>query len=301
MEYSLSYRLGRPQAAFDLDAAAYITAVENEQADFFSEKQKRGYDKFVRGLKQNNLWDSIDVACILGNAGSLSAAMIPIKSIGPSPSAVNFDSGQYDPRGGLKGEKELVSPNGYIDSDFSYFDRVKDFHGFIYTTPVEVTSGTQAFFGNGPGGNVNKNVALLIPAIYPNGITARTGTGLNSLGPVDDFGQQGNGYYGIKGITITEGFSEDEHHGRIYSGFDTNDDGNIVVTIAAEDNVASDESPILQSSINVLATKDSSENPITFSGATIAFFSFGQYLTQSQLQTYNDLIEELCLTLDIGF
>ena len=103
MEYSLSYRLGAFKGGtFDPDAAAYIAAVEEEDAQALEPDVKKAYNNFIVGCKSDGIWDAIKASCILAGARTLDGALVPFK--GAAPTNFNFVSGDYNRKTGLIGD-----------------------------------------------------------------------------------------------------------------------------------------------------------------------------------------------------
>jgi hypothetical protein len=84
----------------DADAAAYITAVETADGQALEEKTKIAIDNFVLGCKADGIWNAIKASCILAGARTLAGALVPL--VGTAPTNVNFVSGNYARKTGLK-------------------------------------------------------------------------------------------------------------------------------------------------------------------------------------------------------
>jgi hypothetical protein len=99
------------QNYYDRDALAYIRKVEEADNQALEVGVKRALNDFVTGLKTDNLWNSIDAACIMMGARTLLGCLIPLK--GPSPTSYNFISSDYNRTTGLR----AVSRNEYLDTN----------------------------------------------------------------------------------------------------------------------------------------------------------------------------------------
>jgi hypothetical protein len=97
----------------DLDAAAYVLAVEAADGQALEPAVRLAYNTFVKGCKQDNIWDLISGSCILAGARTLNGALVPLK--GPSPANNNFVSGDYNRKTGLKGDGSTK----YLDSNIN--------------------------------------------------------------------------------------------------------------------------------------------------------------------------------------
>jgi hypothetical protein len=91
----------------DSNAATYIAAVE--AADEIASPgiggletaTKAAIHSFVKGCKNDGIWDAIKASCILAGARTLDGALVPL--VGGAPTNFNFVSGDYDRETGLVG------------------------------------------------------------------------------------------------------------------------------------------------------------------------------------------------------
>jgi hypothetical protein len=90
-----------PGTGLDVDAAAYIAAVEAADGATLEAGVKWNIDQFVRGCKADGIWTAIKACCILSGARTLAGALVPL--VGTAPTNVNFTSGDYNRSTGLKG------------------------------------------------------------------------------------------------------------------------------------------------------------------------------------------------------
>ena len=101
-------RLLRPIAArggagFDVDAAAYIAAVETADTQPLELAVKTAINDFIVGCKADGIWNAIKISGILMGARTLSGALTPLKGGSVSNVSNNFVSGDYDRKNGLTG------------------------------------------------------------------------------------------------------------------------------------------------------------------------------------------------------
>ena len=101
----------RRGAAFDPDALAYITAVETADGEALEEGVKAAINDFVVGCKADAIWDALKATCILAGARTLNGCLVPLK--GAAPTNLNFVSGDYNRKTGLKGDGSTK----YLDSN----------------------------------------------------------------------------------------------------------------------------------------------------------------------------------------
>lgn len=99
----------------DSDAAAYITAVETADGQSLEDGVREAIDDFVIGCKADGIWTAIKASCILAGARTLAGALTPL--VGPTPTNLNFVSGDYDRELGLQGGSYVDGK--YIDSNYA--------------------------------------------------------------------------------------------------------------------------------------------------------------------------------------
>lgn len=85
----------------DVDAAAYVAAVEAADGQALESQVKIAIDNFVLGCKADGIWNAIKASCILAGARTLSGALVPLK--GTAPTNFNFVAGDYNRKTGLLG------------------------------------------------------------------------------------------------------------------------------------------------------------------------------------------------------
>jgi hypothetical protein len=86
----------------DVDAAAYIAAVEAADGQSLEPAVKSAINAFVVGCKSSGIWDAIKASCILAGARTLNGALVPLK--GTAPTNFNFVAGDYNRKTGLVGD-----------------------------------------------------------------------------------------------------------------------------------------------------------------------------------------------------
>lgn len=103
----LESRLASLMAAYraaiaDVDALAYIAAVEAADGQALEAGVRTAINTFIVGCKSDGIWDAIKASCIMAGARTLSGALVPLK--GAVPTNYNFVSGDYDRKTGLVGD-----------------------------------------------------------------------------------------------------------------------------------------------------------------------------------------------------
>lgn len=92
-----AYRVGD----FDIDAAAYIAAVEAADGQALEAGVRTAINAFVVGCKADGIWNAIKASCIMAGARTLAGALTPL--VGTAPTNFNFVSGDYNRKTGLIG------------------------------------------------------------------------------------------------------------------------------------------------------------------------------------------------------
>jgi hypothetical protein len=87
----------------DPETVSYVTAVESADGQSLEPEIVIAINDFIKGCKNDDIWDAIKASCILAGARTLAGALVPLK--GPSPTNVSnlFVSGDYNRASGLKG------------------------------------------------------------------------------------------------------------------------------------------------------------------------------------------------------
>ena len=85
----------------DVDATAYLAAVEAADGQALEPAVRSSVDAFVFGCKQDCIWTAIKASCILAGARTLAGALVPLA--GTAPTNNNFVSGDYNRKTGLVG------------------------------------------------------------------------------------------------------------------------------------------------------------------------------------------------------
>lgn len=124
-------RLLRPIANnLDKDAATYLNAVAVEDGQQLEPAVKKAVNDFVKGCKQDGIWDAIKACGILAGARTLSGALVALK--GSNPTNVGpFVSGDYARATGLKGN----ASNKYLNLNRNTnLDGQDDCHLAVYAS-----------------------------------------------------------------------------------------------------------------------------------------------------------------------
>ena len=144
MNLSLSNMLSSSASGLDPDAKAYIAAVETADGQALEPAIRTAYDQFIRGCKDDGIWDAIKASCILAGARSLSGALVPL--VGAAPTNNNFVSGDYVRTTGLVGNGSTK----YLDTNRSTSSDPQDnFHLSAYVTAAHTGVAAGLYLGHG--------------------------------------------------------------------------------------------------------------------------------------------------------
>jgi hypothetical protein len=125
----------------DADALSYITAIEAADGQALESAVKTAINSFVKGCKNDGIWNAIKASCILAGARTLSGALVPLK--GTAPTNFNFVSGDYNRKTGLVGN----GTTKYLDSNRNNNADPQDSrHVSIYASTIS-TGSFPAYFG----------------------------------------------------------------------------------------------------------------------------------------------------------
>jgi hypothetical protein len=127
----------------DVDATAYLAAVEAADGQALEPAVRSAVDAFVFGCKQDCIWNAIKASCILAGARTLAGALVPLA--GTAPTNNNFVSGDYNRKTGLVGDGNTK----YLDSNYTYPSGLQNnCHTAINLTQQESLKAAE-FIGNG--------------------------------------------------------------------------------------------------------------------------------------------------------
>lgn len=257
---AMSPRLLRPRAssalvATDAAAKAYINAVRMaDGGQYMEDAVQRAIDAFITGCKADGIWSAIKASCLLMGARTLSGALTPLVGAAPTNNGP-FVSGDYNRKTGLVGNGSTK----YIDTKRNNnADPQNSKHFSVYVTTA-VTAGTGSF-------------------------PAYIGAGEGNTGAINIGRGQNNGT--LYGRNHNSGFS-----GNIGSGSSTgliasNRSGSASFVVRASGSEATftvaSQAPF---NGNVFVFADNPATATTWGGGRIAFYSVGESLTMSLLDS----------------
>jgi hypothetical protein len=119
------------------ETITYVLAVESADNQSLEKTIINSINDFVRGCKNDDIWDAIKACCILAGARTLAGALVPLK--GPSPTNVSnlFVSGDYNRASGLKGNGSTKYLNTNRNNNA---DPQNDKHIAVYATAVSTVT-----------------------------------------------------------------------------------------------------------------------------------------------------------------
>lgn len=140
----MNNRTLRPRASgLDKDAATYLTAVATADGQSVQPSVQKAVNNFVKGCKQDGIWDAMKAAVILCGANSLTGALVPLK--GTAPTNNNFVAGDYTRTTGLLGNVTTK----FLDSNRAgNADPQNSFHVAVYASTV-ASGGVRVYSGSG--------------------------------------------------------------------------------------------------------------------------------------------------------
>jgi len=142
--------LSHPRFSFrglESETITYVSAVESADNQSLEKTVINAINDFVRGCKNDDIWDAIKASCILAGARTLAGALVPLK--GPSPTNVSnlFVSGDYNRASGLKGNGSTKYLNSNRNNNA---DPQNNQHISIYLSETDTTtSGILGLIGVG--------------------------------------------------------------------------------------------------------------------------------------------------------
>ena len=141
---AMNPRLLRPlTSGLDKDAAVYLNAVAVADGEQLEPAVKKAVNDFVKGCKQDGIWDAMKACCILAGARTLTGALVPLK--GTAPTNNNFVSGDYNRETGLLGNVT----NKYLNTNRAgNADPQNSFHVAIFASTV-ASGGVRDYAGSG--------------------------------------------------------------------------------------------------------------------------------------------------------
>jgi hypothetical protein len=132
-------------SSFDADARSYILAVEAVDGQSLELGVQVAINQFVLGCKADGIWTAIKASCILAGARTLTGALVPL--VGTAPTNVNFVSGDYARKTGLKSNVNTKFLNSNRPNNA---DGKDDHHLSAYCTE-NPTGSFPNILGNGGG------------------------------------------------------------------------------------------------------------------------------------------------------
>jgi hypothetical protein len=145
MRLGLSLAITQPRfGVLDPDALAYIAAVEAADGEALEPAVKAAYDEFVKGCKQDGIFEALKASCIMAGARTLAGALVPL--VGTAPTNNNFVSADYNRVTGLKGDGSTKFLNSNRNNNA---DPQNSYHQVIWVSGRRSGDGNAGIIGAG--------------------------------------------------------------------------------------------------------------------------------------------------------
>jgi len=202
-------------------------------------------DRFIKGLKEDNLYNDINAACVIAGWDSLAGALTPLK--GSAPTNSGFLDADLDRGIGMKGN----GSSKYLDSNRNNnADGQDDAHRAVWVSNPATSTASG-------------------PATYPVYVGTGAFNGSDNVGRL----QSNSNNFFHRSRSLTQTFTPGAASVTGLLGTNRNSSSGYTLRISGVDNAVpvASQTP-LSASLNVYkATGDN----ITYSNATIAFYSIG--------------------------
>ncbi len=185
---------------FDADAANYIQRVETADGQALEPRTRIAMNELIVGMKNTaspvaaSMWDAESFACLMIGPRTLAGALVTLKPTMPTPTNLNFVSGDYNRRLGLKGNTTTKR----IESGLSTSSIPQnDAHVAAYITEADSRAARVDYLGNYLGSG-NPSVIIRMNEGTPDVI------GLQSVNPLS-FGDVDRTVLGLVGVSRANG------------------------------------------------------------------------------------------------
>jgi hypothetical protein len=166
----------------DVDATAYLAAVEAADGQALEPAVRSAVDAFVFGCKQDCIWTAIKASCILAGARTLAGALVPL--VGAAPTNFNFVSGDYNRETGLLGNGSTK----YLDSNRASNADPQDSHHLSIYASTAPTGANVFEIGAANGtetsqiGRVANETSMIVLSRRLNSSTPRIAVNISNTG-----------------------------------------------------------------------------------------------------------------------
>jgi hypothetical protein len=238
----------------DADAAAYISAVETADTESLEGFVKNAIDAFVVGCKADSIWTPIKASCLLAGPRTLAGALVPLVGSAPTNVSGNFVSGDYNRLTGLKGDgsTKLLSTNRNNNAEPQ-----NSRHMAIWISEANTLTANNRYIAAGDSTNGS---SYIVGRGTPDNLNLTSSSSAN----FSAIGTPGN-TTGFVGISRSTG-------------------GSFSYRVSSTDSTASNvsQSP-LNETVHVFGRPG--ESPLRYADGRLAFYSIGEALTLSSLQS----------------
>jgi hypothetical protein len=164
-------RLLRPtSSSLDRDAAVYLNAVAVADGEQLEPAVRKAINDFVKGCKQDGIWDAIKASCILAGAKTLAGALVPLKGAAPTNSGP-FVTGDYDRETGLIGN----ATTKYLNSNRNNNADPQDSHHLaVYASALDSNAGGIGIYAGAGVAGAAGSTMLVERGSTPGALRARS-------------------------------------------------------------------------------------------------------------------------------
>jgi hypothetical protein len=231
----------------DADAVAYIAAVEAADGQALEAATRMAINSFVKGCKNDGIWNAIKASCILSGARTRLGALTPL--VGTAPTSFNFVDGDYNRKTGLVGDGSTKYLNSNRNNNA---DPQNNRHLAAY---ANLTSSVNQLFAGGRSTGSGMGAALL----------GWSGTQPQFRCLPDTDTAQVSGSASVGTATLF--------------GFSRNNGSNYTARVSGSSSSISSTSTT-PNNINLFIFAQNNQNiaPATLSNARLAFYSIGESL-----------------------
>jgi hypothetical protein len=151
---------GRLTVAYtiDSDAAAYIAAVEAADGQALETATRTAIDSFVKGCKNDGIWNAIKASCILAGARTLAGALVPLVGTAPTNNGFIGIGTDYVRKTGLVGDGSTKYLNSNRNNNA---DPQNSFHLSVYASSASQIAANNLIGARLPGDNESARAIFL--------------------------------------------------------------------------------------------------------------------------------------------
>jgi hypothetical protein len=249
---------GRLTVAYtiDSDAAAYIAAVEAADGQALETATRTAIDSFVKGCKNDGIWNAIKASCILAGARTLAGALVPLVGTAPTNNGFIGIGTDYVRKTGLVGDGSTKYLNSNRNNNT---DPQNSFHLSVYASSASQIAANNLIGARLPADNESARAIFLAA-------TPAVTSSANFNGVITVASAFSTGFVGVRRATSTSATLR-------FAAINT--DSTLTSTSVAANSL----------NISVFARRTGASTLDIYSNARIAFYSIGESLDLALLDT----------------